>query len=238
MIYINKKQLLALTLCVSSFCHANEKAIAQPFRHILQNEFNDISYTQDDENLYFHVEILDSKFLKGSNADSVSIAVDKNKNGKIDEYIDVEYSTSNSIPCVVYLISEKASSTCGKAPTKAALSSYIGQSKSSPYDHSIFEYHIPKNELSFDGVSASIVFKSYSSKSKNKIYPYSYNGSFTSTIYVRFTEPRVDEKSLKVDNIAPKEELTQQEQDCLLWKKSNSLSPTPEKIKYIINNCK
>lgn len=157
----------------------------------------------------------------------------------------MKYTTSNAKLCTVYLINAKTNSTCGQLISKSTLNAYVGKSKHLIKDHSIFEYKIPKTELSFDEISANVVFEIYSAKSKYKNYPQAKKGILSSTINIPFKQILINEKSQTFDNTknlkltqSQKEELTPQEEDCLLWRKSNSIAPTPEKNKYIKNNCK
>lgn len=282
---------------------------------ITNNPYNQISYTQDIENIYFSIEILDSTLIKGRYPiiDFASISVDKNKNKKIDEYLDTSYGVGNLKICGQYLINERASSTCEKLSTQATLKVYVGKTQYSQKEHSIFEFKIPKSELSFDEASAEVTFQVYSAKSKYKNYPQINDGLFTSTISIPFkkisdhnktnstthlhtekfvglpynsaTSVSSDMKNIKADKaLTPKEKkieakrqenLSKQrewenkinylpvidfdkknareiafknqkdfdpvkdkaEEECRSWKNSYILEPTPEKNKYIQENC-
>lgn len=176
------------------------------------------------------------------NTDFASISVDKNKNKSIDEYLDTAYGMIKKNICGQYLIHERASTTCEKLVTRASINTYSGNSQYSNKQHSIIEYIIPKSELSFDNKSAEVVFAVYSARTKYKYFPERKNKLFDSTITIPFYDlpqrQKVRELPSNVRNmLVSKPRSKEQEDDCKLWINSNSISPTPEKLKYIQKNC-
>jgi hypothetical protein len=135
-----------------------------------------------------------SNNLAGSypKVDFVSIRVDVNKNGRVDEGVDLAYGTAGGSKdkiCTQYLITETSSSGCGKHNSQAKLKVSFKSTSQAAKPHPVWEFTIPKSELSKDGKLAHMMFKFHEAGHGYTRYPESgrANVSFSQVLSIRLT---------------------------------------------------
>ena len=94
--------------------------------------------------------------------DFASIKVDTNKNGRVDEDVDISYGISSGSYdriCTQLLISETSSKGCGSFKSRASMKVGFIATKNHPTPHPVWEFFIPKKEISQKLDSAHMVFR-------------------------------------------------------------------------------
>jgi hypothetical protein len=132
---------------------------------------------------------LDGSYPK---VDFASIRVDVNKNGKVDERVDLSYGTeggSRDKICTQYLITESSSTGCAGHNSQARLKVDFKSTSHGAKPHPVWEFTIPKKELSQDGKLAHMIFKFHEAGRGYTRYPESgrTNVSFSEVLSIRLT---------------------------------------------------
>jgi hypothetical protein len=132
---------------------------------VLNNGSYYVTYGPVEGNIVFTMEATDdfTNDFAGEypDTDFASISVDVNRNYRIDSLKDAAYGTrngSNDI-CTYYFYDEKSATACGGFKSQASLRVYFGGTEIESRPHPVWEFTIPKSELSDDGATAHVQFK-------------------------------------------------------------------------------
>lgn len=133
-----------------------------------------IQVTEDDNNLQIKIEVLqdttDDRMGDFPNADFISIYIDRNANGIIDDGIDWGLGIlSFDEICTFLMIDSMAVSGCGLFESDATLSSDFAASSLSSDSHIIWNISIPKDDLQDDVLK--MVVKTFSNGVGYQTFP-------------------------------------------------------------------
>lgn len=132
---------------------------------VVNSSTHNIKVEENDDNLQLTVEVLSdtTNNLAGTwpNIDFLTVYIDRNANGVIDEDLDWGIGTSafNTI-CTFFIKDSISTSTCGEIRSDASLSSSLAASTLSADEHIIWDISIPKAELD-DSKPLNMVIKAF-----------------------------------------------------------------------------
>ena len=180
-----EKLKFALLFVFLVFIASANAQTPNPETIVVDNSSHYAAYRADDKNVIFVFEIIDD-FTDNTDGyyprvDFVSFTVDVNQNAEIDKYIDASYGivgkeflrSVNERPgiCTGFLVSDISKTGCGLFKSKASLDYGFRSSNKETRPHPVYEFKIPKKELSKDGTSAQIRLTFYSYERGYEIYP-------------------------------------------------------------------
>ncbi len=152
---------------------------------LVNSQTHHIKVVETNDNLELTIEILSdtTNNLIGNfpDIDLITIAIDKNANGIIDEDFDwgIGILDFNEI-CTYYLIDSMTISGCGILESEASLNSNFISSSLSPDNHIVWNISIPKEELD-DSKPLNMVIKTLAAGEGYTTFPEDniYNNSAT-----------------------------------------------------------
>ena len=130
------------------------------------------------------------------NVDFVTLRIDRNRNGKVDERLDVAYGIASGARdrlCAQYLLSENASTSCTGFPSEATLEVDFRATRAGSSPHPVWRFTLPKQELTTDGGSlADIALRFHEAGNGYTRYPASrLNNSFAKVFTVPLAPARL-----------------------------------------------
>jgi hypothetical protein len=182
-----KFNILLFALAVLPFSIRGQMASADTT--LVSSDDHFVAYRVDGDNVIFTVEFI-ADFTDNSNGvfpdvDFVNIAVDVNQNGSIDSYLDKSYGkigkriregkifpdSAKPLICTQFMITVRSSTACGGMKSKAALDFNFQSTEKALKPHPVYQFTIPRTELSADGKSAHIKLHLYSAGKGSAYYP-------------------------------------------------------------------
>ena len=174
MTFWNKTLLFFFITCMGVSCkkECDEKG-PQVFYDTVNQNFS-YKCTNDNDKVVFNLEDFSdlTYAYDGSypDKDIFRIYVDFNRNGIVDEGIDLMFSPINSNVCIVKLISQTSTTACTYNNSDASYLYWSGSSTSGQKQHISFIVSIRKSLLS-NGTKANIVVELYDAETGWKHFP-------------------------------------------------------------------
>lgn len=140
------------------------------FKTLVWNNSHVVSYEIGERNVILRLEaIADYTYDRDpavgfGKRDFVSIRVDVNNNNLIDERVDLAFGirSNSSLICPQFLYDARSSSICGQQRSGGKLKISFAESPFQAMQHPIFEFTIPKSELTGHSKTIGLVFRFHS----------------------------------------------------------------------------
>ncbi|MEQ1762214.1 MAG: hypothetical protein ABL984_03610 [Pyrinomonadaceae bacterium] len=165
--------VFVLNLCVSAQLTNSE------FKTLVWNNSHVVSYEIGERNVILRLEAIadytddSDPAVNFGKRDFVSIRVDVNNNNQIDERVDLAFGirSNSSLFCPQFLYDERSSSACCQQRSGGGLKISFDESPFHATQHPIFEFTIPKSELTGHSTTVGLVFRFHSAGAGFAHYP-------------------------------------------------------------------